>query len=356
MGRFVLGVLRALHGRTDVRLTLCCRDSIGPPPKTILEPSPSPVHAGSDAVTPPYASSASDPRRHAPAWGYLPWSRLSGEPGIDVAWFPWNRVDPRPPAWSVVTIHDTAAFDWPVRGRFAFIENHRAQQRLRTACKRATRVMTVSNFSKCCIERHLGVNDARIDVVSEGASLPPAMGTEHPSKPFVLFVGAQDPRKNLDGLLEAWRQLRESNASGEHELVVAGCRRNKIDGVRWLGEIDDVQLAALYQQCALFVMPSRYEGFGLPLLEALASGAPAAAARAASLPEVGGDAVAWFDPENAHEMALVIAKLLADPSQRARLSAAAIHQAALFSWERAAGEVLSSLRRAVASNPRPNSV
>src|SRR5690606_30593721 len=125
--------------------------------------------------------------------------------------------------------------------------------------------------------------------------------------PYLLFVGSPEPRKNLDGLLEAFSLL---EAQVPHSLVLVSHKpsnpnladrlRGRLDPILeksqslgerivWVSEVDDQTLAELYRRCAVFVMPSFYEGFGLPVLEAMGCGATVAAARAASLPEVGGD-------------------------------------------------------------------
>jgi alpha-1,3-rhamnosyl/mannosyltransferase len=110
--------------------------------------------------------------------------------------------------------------------------------------------------------------------------------------------------------------------------------------VRHLPFVSEEDLVALYGACGLFVYPSLYEGFGLPVLEALACGAPVACSSAASLPEVAGDAAAFFDPEDTAEMAAVIGELLADQGARDRLREEGPRRAAAFSWERTARQTL----------------
>lgn len=320
MGRFVLQTLLRLQQRSDLSLTLASRSRAD---RAALEL----LLDGSER------------------WRFTTWS---GWPrcSLDVCWFPWNRVDALPRAPRVVTIHDTAAFDWPRKGTWAWLDNHRAQSRLRRAVARADRVMTVSSFSRDCIARHLGVASA--DVVVEGESLA-ALAANVPERlhprPYVLFVGADDERKNLGALLEAWRAINRPDL----DLVIVGCGGAPQPNVVWVADSDDARLAGLYRWAELFVMPSRYEGFGLPLLEAMACGTPVAAARAASLPEVGGSAPAWFDPDDVSEMAAVIDACLNDPSRRAAMAQEGLAQARAFTWERCAEQVVEVLRRAAAS-------
>lgn len=319
MGRFVLQTLTEMLQRDDVALTLASRDRADRAALELL-------------------------LDHADRWRFTRWNEWPRRQ-LDVCWFPWNRVDVLPPAPRVVTIHDTAAFDWPKTGGWAWLDNRRAQGQLRRAVARAQRVMTVSLFSRDCIVKHLGVADA--DVVVEGESfarLADTVKVNPRPRPYVLYVGAEDPRKNLDGLLGAWQHLGRT----DFELVVVGATRDQTDGVSFIGEADDVTLAGLYRYADLFVMPSLYEGFGLPLLEAMACGAPVAAARAASLPEVGGDVPDWFDPHDIDQMAAVIGRLLDDPQGRARKIEAGLARAREFTWARCAEQVVDVLRKAAA--------
>lgn len=167
---------------------------------------------------------------------------------------------------------------------------------------------------------------------------------------FVLYTGATDPRKNVDLLIEAFGRL--SVELQRRRLVLAGpinetqrmalevsARRHGLPSgtLVVLGHVTDGQLVALYNACSAFVFPSKHEGFGLPTLEAMRCGAPVLAARATSLIEVVGDEAALFDPDDAHDLAARLERLLSDESWRAeRLSRARI-QAEQFSWDRTAG-------------------
>ncbi len=164
--------------------------------------------------------------------------------------------------------------------------------------------------------------------------------------PFVLAAGTLEPRKNLVGLMEAWAGLADPGA----ELVLVGppgwemeeiVRRARADRVRLLGFVPDAELAALYASCAVFAYPSLYEGFGLPVLEAMACGAPVVTSDLSSLPEVAGDAALLVDPRDPAALGAALARLLADPAERSRLSAAGRARAATFTWERTARETLA---------------
>ena len=184
-----------------------------------------------------------------------------------------------------------------------------------------------------------------------GVELPPGV----PAEGFVLAVGTLEPRKNLPRLVAAYRRL-PAALQDVHPLVVTG--RLGWDtgetvaaldslGVRAIrtGFVPDEQLALLYRSCALFAYPSLGEGFGLPVLEAMAAGAPVLTSDRSSLPEVGGDAAAYCDPTDESAIAAALAALLGDPARRARLAAAGPPRAAGFSWGETARIVLETLER-----------
>ena len=174
---------------------------------------------------------------------------------------------------------------------------------------------------------------------------------------FVLGVGTLEPRKNLVRLIDAWGAVPEAVRDGA-PLVLVGPkgweveeieRRAGAAGVRTLGFVPDEDLALLYAACTAFAYPSLYEGFGLPVLEALASGAPTVTARVSSLPEVAGDAALLVDPRDTEAIAAALGRLLTDDGLRERLRAAGPRRAAGFSWARTAAGYADLLRRVAAS-------
>ncbi len=182
-----------------------------------------------------------------------------------------------------------------------------------------------------------------------------------PERDFILAVGTLEPRKNLPRLVAAYRRL-PTALQEAHPLVVTG--RLGWDtgetvaaldslGARAIrtGFVPDAQLALLYRRCALFAYPSLGEGFGLPVLEAMAAGAPVLTSDRSSLPEVGGDAAAYCDPTDEAAIAAALAALLGDPARRARLAAAGPARAAQFSWAETARIVLETLERIAQPSP-----
>lgn len=185
----------------------------------------------------------------------------------------------------------------------------------------------------------------------ESSELPPGV----PQQGYVLAVGALEPRKNLPRLVSAYRRLPEK-LQAAHPLVIAGRvgweAGETLEALRSLGDramttgfVPDAQLALLYRRCGLFAYPSLGEGFGLPVLEAMAAGAPVLTSNRSSLPEVGGSAAAYCDPTDERSIAVAMERLFRDPAELERLRAAGPRRAEQFSWERTAEIVVGVLER-----------
>jgi glycosyltransferase involved in cell wall biosynthesis len=221
----------------------------------------------------------------------------------------------------------------------------------------ADRVVTDSVFSRDEIAAAYGIPVDRISVIPLGVGPPftdEAVRGPHRHdvrEPYLLHVGDLHPRRNLGMLVRAVARL-PTNAP---LLVLAGADRGERAALereaakarvelRFVTTFDDSELAGLYSRAAAFVYPSRYEGFGLPLLEAMACGAPVIAARAASIPEVVGDAGVLFDPDDEEDLLHSIVGVLEDSARGDRLRAAGRARAAQFRWERTARETLDVYR------------
>jgi glycosyltransferase involved in cell wall biosynthesis len=211
--------------------------------------------------------------------------------------------------------------------------------------------------------------ESKVAIVPEGVT-PDVAPAPLPAglKPgFILAVGTIEPRKNYRRLLGAYRKLRGESLPvligdrpGVPELVIAGrlgwafgdtLERIKAEpGVRHLGHVDDSTLASLYRSASVLAFPSLYEGFGLPLLEAMAHGVPAVVGKGGALPELGDGAVVLVDPEDEASIAEGLERVLADAFLREKLGAAGKARAAEFTWERAAAATREILRR-IARSP-----
>jgi glycosyltransferase involved in cell wall biosynthesis len=262
---------------------------------------------------------------------------------------------------SVVTIHDCIHLMFPqyLPNRFALAY---ARTSIVLAARRATRVMTVSESSKRDILRFVDVRPEKIDVIYN--AFDERFGVEPLEEDvvrvreryqlhdeFVLYAGNVKPHKNLERLIEAFDLVRKRGL--DHlKLVLIGDEISKYAAlrravhqhqlhkyVRFLGYLPEETLAVMYRLAGVFVFPSLYEGFGLPPLEAMASGTPVVTSNVSSLPEVAGDAAVLVDPYTPQAIADGIYKVLTDESLRRSLRQKGLARAAQFSWEQSVRRV-----------------
>ncbi len=223
---------------------------------------------------------------------------------------------------------------------------------LAAVAPRAAGFITVSQATADALTRRHPATRGRITVAHLGVS--PSLGepTEPPIAPagFVLALG-WGRRKNLAGVAEA-HALLPARLRMAHPLVVVGPARDagsRPDGsLTELGRVSDGELGALYRACGAFCLPSLAEGFGLPVAEAMAAGAPIVISRRGSLPEVAGDAAVYVDPESPASIARGLARVLDDPAVRERMARRGRERAATLTWERTAGRILGALEGAAA--------
>jgi len=279
--------------------------------------------------------------------------------GLDVLHVPFNFL----PAFScrkIVTIHDLSFLHVP--DAHAPLERLRLILLTRLAARWADRVLTVSNVVKRDIAERYKVDAARITVTPNAVdrevfrplsadvarAAVRALGVE---APFLLFVGALQPHKNLSLLIEAYARLRE-RGRGDHHLVLAGrsgrasaqlfrlVHEQGLDAViHHVGERAPAALAGLYSAATALVIPSLYESFGIPVLEAMSCGCPVLSSWAGALPEVCGGAGLLFDPRDADALAAHLERVLDDAALRADLARRGLANCERFSWERTAAIV-----------------
>jgi glycosyltransferase involved in cell wall biosynthesis len=254
-----------------------------------------------------------------------------------------------PLAWprNVLVMHDAAVLREPE----AYSPAYRAwHARAGIACARgAVGVITVSEFSRGELIALAGLDPSRLTVIpggvdarfAPGADPAPAARRLGLSRPYVLTIATDDRRKNVEKLAPVAAAVAREGM----ELVWAGDRRPyfaaaaQAAGVRSLGYVDDADLPGLYAGARAFVLPSRYEGFGLTCLEAMACGTPVVAADRAALPETCGDAALLVDPDDGEALTRAVLIAAGDAAARGALRAAGLRRAGQFSWDRTAASV-----------------
>ncbi|MFI5235245.1 MAG: glycosyltransferase family 4 protein [Gemmatimonadales bacterium] len=280
----------------------------------------------------------------------------------DLLWYPWSRITHRTAGLrTVVTIHDLAPFYLESRSWLRRLDRWRRRRRLHDTARRADLILTDSQYSRDDILARLGVPPDRVIAIPLAADdFVPAQGALDRGwlarrfglvGDYLLFVGARDRRKNLPRLRDAFQALR-GGAGPAAQLAICGHPGPpgaSEPGVSWLGRVTDEELRALYQGACVFVLPSLLEGFGLPVLEAMASGTPVICSNTTSLPEVAGDAALYFDPLDVEEMARQMMRCLGDEALRTDLVTRGFEQARKFRWEYTARRTLTAFDAVLAS-------
>ena len=261
----------------------------------------------------------------------------------------------------VVTLHDVIPLAAPEYSQPEF--THFFERRARPCLELADHVVTVSEFSRRDILKHIDIPAEKVSVVPEcvSPSFYPKEGERVDSvlrdfgipTSYILYVGSLEPRKNLDSLVRAYSRLSPETMQGLCLVIAGPSQRSGLDadrladelGIRehviLLGHVADEDLPRLYRQARMFAFLSRYEGFGLPVLEAMASGVPVITSSATSLPEVAGDAALFVDPNDVDGLSAAIRLLDTDEETRRRLIDGGRLRAAHFSPDRLATAIRS---------------
>jgi glycosyltransferase involved in cell wall biosynthesis len=269
--------------------------------------------------------------------------RFHRSAGLDALWFPFNGC-----SWTsftlpaAATLHDASNFVVPGYAP-------QAQRIFRAAAERCRALITDSRFAQVELARELRISPERIVPIPLGVAppRPPALTALDVISltPFVLYVGTAERRKGFDTLLDAMAKVVRERP--DLSLVVttrlAGWEIPNDVPVVELGFVDDDTLAALYRGCALLAFPSRYEGFGLPVLEAMSYGAPVVASNASSIPEAGGDAACYVPPDDPGALAAAIVRVVSDITLASDLRRRGPVRAAAFTWDAAAMQTLETL-------------
>lgn len=256
----------------------------------------------------------------------------------------------------VITIHDLIYVNFPYET--TYIKCVLAKLMIANAIKKAKKIIAISEATKKDIIDIFPDTEGKIKVIYEAAD-PIFKKIKDPAAlrgikqkynlpdEFILFVGTLKKHKNISRLIDAYEGIKYEGL--KHKLVIIGkCDRSekeiihkiRSEGVIYLGTIPADDLVAIYNLATLLVLPSLYEGFGLPVLEAMASGVPVACSRASSLPEVGAEAAIYFDPRATENITDILCRVLMDHRLRESMIIKGFENIKRFSWEKTAQETL----------------
>lgn len=291
---------------------------------------------------------------------------------LDVFHSPITSLPLTYPKKCVVTVHDLAIYKNPSWFPGQIFSTKLLVPRSLSA---ADHMIAVSESTKNDLKELFNVPAKKVSVIYEGVRTEKIKVKNHSvdsltkfklGSKFIYFVGTMEPRKNITTLLRAYKKFLESDAKypqvkfSDYQLVLAGARGYKHERVfemikelklskqvKYLGYVTHNQKIDLMKKASVFAFPSSYEGFGLPVLEAMSLGTPVITSNVSSLPEITGTAALQVDPEEDNAIAAALKKLIADPKLQERLSKAGITQAKKFSWKQAAEETLAVYKRVV---------
>ena len=273
-------------------------------------------------------------------WQQIALPRIDG----DVVWGPHGTLPAALSKPSVITLHDFTSITMPGRHELSTILSFNLF--IGRSLEMANRVAAVSRAVADEAIRGFGTSTAKIEIVPNGVDEFFSPGGES-QRDYILFVGTLEPRKGLNDLVSAWWSLPEPRP----RLVLCGdkgwrTRISELPGIEWTGFVSRDRLRELYRRALMFVYPSRYEGFGIPPLEALACGAPVIATRTGAIPEYAGDAALLVDPADPGALRESMLRLLRDAALRDDLRARGPEHARLYRWDASAAAMTALLQEA----------
>lgn len=354
IGRFLNGAIREFEQR-DVAVHL------------FLPSAPQDAFRDLTGSLPTTISAARNPMERS-LWGQMQLSRLAREAGVDLLWGPAHRL----PRYidrhiaRVLTVHDLVWLRAPQTMRRQTLWGERIFMRQAIAC--ANEITTVSEATRADLMAQFHPPEDRVRCIYPGVcSLPAAQSGDvlrrHGlDEPYALFVGTPEPRKNLAALIAAYRSLDPGLRAACKLVVVGGNGWGGIDPVamaegmesdiRVLGRVDDADLSMLLAGALFLAMPSLYEGFGLPIIEANAFGVPVLTSGISAMPEAGGDAALYVDPRDIGSIVDGLTELISNSALRNKLSARARANAERFRWQDFGDGMLAVFERALAERRR----
>ncbi len=303
------------------------------------------------------------------AYSHLLVAAFLGRQWLDVYHSPAYTIPLAYSKSAVVTVHDLAIYhqaEWfPRRQKFA------TKVSVPTSVKKAKKIIAVSKSTKKDITKFLKIPASKVEVIYEGVDKRVKKNLKvrkkyNIKKKFILFIGTLEPRKNIIGLVKAFNKLRKTSVYKNYQLVIAGAKG-------WLFKdifktVKDLKLSrkvifcdyvpqedkiGLLDAADLFILPSYYEGFGLPILEAMRQGTPVICSNITSMPEVAGQAAVLIDPHKIKDLSQAIRKILTDKKLYNELITVGFKQAEKFSWEKCARETLEVYERVAKMSPKP---
>lgn len=256
---------------------------------------------------------------------------------------------------TVVTYHDASAVLFP--------QKHSLRVRIISkilfslAAKRAKHIIVPSEATKRDVINITKISESQISVVAEGVNELGVTWNKDTENPYIFFIGTLEPRKNIDNLLRAYKILKE-RYNAKEKLIIAGGKGwlsshllslvkslGISDSVRFMGYVYPKEKEELFSKASVFVFPSLYEGFGLPVLEAMSAGVPVVTSNISSLPEVAGEAAVLVPPNDPEKIAEAIFWILSNEDKSFELSRKGLAQARRFSWERCAKNTLEIYKK-----------
>jgi glycosyltransferase involved in cell wall biosynthesis len=298
-------------------------------------------------------------------WEQLLLPRAARRLKLDVLHSPFNTGPIFCPCRLVVTVHDLVNFFY--RENFPGSDTFKMKYQryvLRQVVRRCARVIAVSHFTRQQIEQRLPVDARKMVVIYEAAvgESPPADENKVVREDFLLTVTSDSLHKNLPMLIRGFARIesravrlvilgmiRETSTPqrmGRRDLIRIAEEQGVANAVEMRGYVTAEELEQLYRRARCLVVPSLYEGFGLPVLEAMRQGLPVLCARAGSLPEIGGNCAWYFDPQDEADIAAKISQALAEPGLLTQLASKGLDHARQFSWEKVARETLAVYEQA----------
>ena len=289
----------------------------------------------------------------------LPLALFSKNDKPDVFFSPTHYGPKFSPMQTAISIMDLSFLHFP--SLFIKKDLYQLTNWTKASALKAKKIFTISDFSKSDIIKSYKVSEGKVVVTHLG--IKPTLGTKvlnmtDLNKKFgikgkyILFVGTLQPRKNITKLIEAFSKLKQNDISlvivGKKgwlydEILAAPTKYDVKERTKFLEFVSNEDLPSLYKNALCFVLPSLYEGFGLPVLEAMKFGCPVITSNVSSLPEAGGDAALYFDPENVDDISKKIEEIISDEKLRQDMIKKGYNQIKKFSWEKTAKETLSVL-------------